>query len=104
VKKPKAKTLADFQAIHDVNVRVPRIIEAGLASLRSEGREAHENDQEFMRRCGSGMGPANYAKFRERYRAWYVEISAPGYRKGTKRIWFGDKAVAAKARRIVSGG
>ncbi len=94
-KKP-AKTLADFRAEHDPEVRIPNQIRAALESLRAEGPEAWEYDADFIKRCGDRVGNANIAAFRSQFEKHQVRVRMKG--KNDKIVWFADLKVAAKAR------
>lgn len=90
-----AKTLADFQAAHDPDVKIPTKMRAGIASLRAEGKEAWEYELDFCKRCDIGGGVIG--KYREQF-IEHIVLVRPG-RSGTlKNVWFGDVAVAKKAR------
>lgn len=95
-KPGKSKTLADFKAEYDPDVRIPAKIRAGLASLLAEGREAWEYEQEFLRRCGTGVGNSHITMYRPPFEKHIVEVKQGG--KNLKRVWFADVKVAAKAR------
>lgn len=94
-KKPP-KTLADFKAAYDPNVRIPAAIRAAIASLLAEGREAWEYDADFIRRCGPGVGNTNMTAYRDTFAKHIVKVREKG--KNEKMIWFGDAKVATKAR------
>lgn len=91
-----AKTLADFKAAYDPNVRIPTQIRAALASLQAEGKEAWEYEMDFIRRCGERVGNVQLTAFREMFADYQVKVREKG--KNDKVIWFGDPKVAAKAR------
>ena len=99
VKKPKksAKTLADFKSEYDPDIRIPNLIRAGLASLLKEGKESWEYEQDFLRRCGTGVGNSNITTYRPQFEKHIVEVKAQGG-KNLKRVWFADIKVAAQAR------
>jgi hypothetical protein len=95
-KTAPAKTLADFRAEYDPDVRVPKLISAGLASLLALGTEAWEYELDFIRRCGPGVGNASLAAYRDKFAKHIVEVKQGN--KNVKRVWFADIKVAAKAR------
>lgn len=97
MKKPqKSKTLADFKAEYDPDIKIPALIRTGLASLLAEGRESWEYELEFIRRCGTGLGNSNIAKYRPLFEKHIVEVRANS--KNLKKVWFADVKVAARAR------
>lgn len=93
IKKTTGKTLADFRAVHDKNFVVPQKIKAGLEKLGAEG---WEYEIEFIKTCG--VGPSDFANFREQYEEFYVEL---GSADRGKRVWAGSKALANKMREMV---
>lgn len=92
-KKSSGKTLADFRAVHDKNFVVPAKIKAGLEKLGAEG---WEYEIEFMKTCG--VSPMDFARFRDQYEEFYVEL---GSADRCKRVWAGSKALANKMREMV---
>lgn len=95
--KRTAKTLADFNSEYDPDIRIPSQIRAGLASLLKEGPESWEYEQDFLRRCGKGVGNSNITVYRPLFTKHIVEVKAQAG-KNLKRVWFADVKVAAKAR------
>ena len=95
--KQKAKTLADFRATHDKSVIIPAKIKAGLGALLSEGRENYEQEAEFTKRIG--VSQTDMGRFRSEFADHVVETGG----KAPKKLWFADKAVAAKARNYLQG-
>jgi hypothetical protein len=95
IKKP-ARTLADFAAEYNPDVRIPAAIKSALASLREEGPEAWEYDMDFVRRCGPGVGNTNMSNYRGQFEKHQVKVRIKG--KNEKIVWFADIKVAAKAR------
>ncbi len=93
--KPAPKTLADFNAEHNPDVKIPAKIRAALAALLAEGREAWEYESDFMKRC-AGIGNGNFAKYRTQFDRHIVVVKPNG--NTAKNIWFADPKVAAKAR------
>lgn len=94
--KAAVKTLSDFKAEYDPDVRIPARIRAALAELAAEGKEHWEYDAEFISRCGERVGNTNIAAFREMFAPYQVKVRVKG--KNDKVIWFGDPKVASKAR------
>lgn len=91
--KAKTKTLADFRAQHDKAVIIPAKIKAGLAALLIEGgKENHEQEGEFITRIK--VSQTDMGRFRDLFTDHVVMTIG----KNPKRIWFADKATAAKAR------
>lgn len=91
----KPKTLNDFKAQFDKSVKVPEKIRAALKDLAAEGPEAWESDADFVFRCGTNF--ATISRYREQFADHVVEV--PGINTSKRRrVWFGDKRVAAKAR------
>jgi hypothetical protein len=95
-KKSPIKNLASFKAEYDPDIRIPALIAAGIKSLLAEGFESWEYEQDFLRRCGPGVGNSNITKYRPLFEKHIVEVKQG--RKNPKRIWFADPKVAAKAR------
>lgn len=94
--KKTAKTLADFKAEYDPDIRIPAQIRKGLESLLAEGREAWEYDADFIKRCGSPISNTNITPYREMFAKHVVLVKHE--RKNSKRVWFADVKIAAKAR------
>jgi hypothetical protein len=94
--KKTAKTLADFKAEYDPDIKIPALIRKGLASLLAEGRESWEYELDFIRRCGSPVGNSNMTTYRDQFAAHIVKVKAGG--KNLKNVWFADVKIAAKAR------
>lgn len=95
MKKQNKNTLASFKSAHDPSTRHAEKIKQGLKSLAAEGKEAWENEGEFIRRCG--MATHQFADFREQFKAYWVDVPRTGGSQ-VKRAWFGNPKVAAKAR------
>lgn len=93
--KQTPKTLADFKSAYDPNVKIPTRIREGLVSLAKEGPEAWEFEVDFIKRCG--LSVTQFAAFREPFSDHIVE-TRPERTSNVKRVWFGDKKVAAKAK------
>lgn len=90
--KPKAKTLADYKAVYDPDVVIPAKIRAALTTLLAEGPENWEYEADFFRRVGAAG--QQITPYREQFAAHVVEPRG----HNSKRIWFADTKVAAKAR------
>lgn len=94
----KRKTLSTFKDALDDDIRHPAIVRAGLANLlASEGAEAYETEQEFLRRC-PGCGNSNISRVRPLFAKHIVMARPDG--KNEKKIWFATTAAAAKAVKI----
>lgn len=94
----KARTAADFQAAHDINVIAPTKIKQGLAALLKIGPEHFEYDEGFRSLCG--LQAAHLAQYRDQFKAhWFITVGRSS-NKGGKRVWFGSAKVAAKLRPI----
>ncbi len=92
--KPAFKTLADFQAAHNPDIKVPAKIRAGLESLLKEGKEAAEYEGEFIKRCG--ISTSIFGKYRDQFAKHIIAVRPDG--GSLKNVWFADAKVAAKAR------
>jgi hypothetical protein len=93
--KPTFKTLADFKATHDPDIRIPAKIQEGLKSLLAEGRESAEYELEFCKRAG--INTSQIGKYRDQFAKHIITVRLE--RSGSpKNVWFADPAVAAKAR------
>ena len=88
----KGRTLEAFKMAHDKSVLVPAKIKTGLAELG----DSWEYEVEFIRRCGLSTG--DFAAYRAPFLEHSVEIKASTNRGGTKRVWAGSKAFAARLR------
>ena len=93
--KPSFKTLAEFQAAHNPDVKIPARIKAGLASLLAEGKEAAEYESDFVKRAG--ISPTLIGKYRDLF-AKHVVVVREGGKSTPKNVWFADTGIAAKAR------
>jgi hypothetical protein len=93
--KAAPKTLADFNAEHNPDVKIPAKIQAAITSLLTEGKEAWEYEADFMKRC-PGIGNGNFAKYRAQFEKHIVVVKQDG--RNAKNVWFADPKVAAKAR------
>lgn len=91
----KAKTLADFRAIHDPNVTIPNKIRAALAAMRKVGPEQWEYETEFMKLAG--ISTTQLAQFREQFSAHVIETQHHAGRS-PRKVWFADPNAAKKAR------
>ena len=91
----KAKTLEDFRAAHDKNVIVPNKIREALAQLQKVGPEHYEYENEFIKLAG--ISQTDMGMFRDQFSDYFLETPRTnGGRQ--RRVWFGDKKVAAKVR------
>lgn len=100
-KKPVAKTLADFRKAHDKDTVVTTRIDQALEALRASGAEAWEYEGDFIKLAGISI--ADCSTYRSQYAEYVVDapIVCQGgkSRNGTpRRVWFGDKKLAAKVR------
>lgn len=94
----KVVNLESFRAQVDDDVRHPALIRKGFAAMIAEhGREAHEVEQDFLKRC-RGVGNSNITRMRPLF-AGHIIIAKPDG-KNEKRYWFADKTAAAKAAKI----
>jgi hypothetical protein len=91
----KPKTLADFQAAHDVNVIIPSKIRAALAALEKEGAENWEYEVDFLKRAA--ISTTQLATFRDQFAEHIVEAPAV-HGKSTRRAYFGSAKVAKRLR------
>lgn len=94
-KKSVPNTLASFKAIHDPSVRYANKIREGLKSLAAEGKEAWENEADFIRRCGTSTHVVS--KLSDQFSDYWINVPRRGNIR-TVRVWFGNKRIAAKAR------
>ena len=93
--KPAFKSLADFQAAHNPDVKIPAKIRAGLAALLAEGKESAEYEADFAKRAG--ISPLQVSKYRDQF-ARHVVVVREERKSTPKNVWFADAGVAAKAR------
>lgn len=106
--KPKPKMVRDlstFSARHERHTVVRNKVEAALAELRALGSEYYEyelNDTDapsggFVRRADISVNDLSLV--RSEFEDYVVEAPTPGSRSGNvRKVWFGDKAAARKAR------
>lgn len=92
----KARTLAEFRAVHDRNVVIPDKIKAALAELLKIGPEHYEYESEFIKRAA--ISQSDIGAFREQFADHVLEAKIPGKGSNARRVWFGDKKVAARLR------
>jgi len=95
VAKPKPRTLDEFRSNHDRNVIVPAKINAALAKMREIGPEHYEYESDFIK--FAGISQTDVSLHRDSFADHIVETTAVGGRS-PRRVWFGDKKVAAKVR------
>ena len=93
--KPAFKTLADFQAAHNPDVKIPTKIRAGLASLLAEGKESAEYEAEFVKRAGVTI--SQIGKYRDQF-AKHIVVVREERKSSPKNVWFADTGIATKAR------
>lgn len=93
-----AKGIDDFRAAFDKNVIVPNKIKAGLEKLekRRSGGDAWETEVDFLRTAGCST--TDLAAFRDQFTEYFVNV---GTERQPKRVWFGSKKAASKAREAV---
>jgi hypothetical protein len=95
--KSKARTIAEFKAAHDQTVIIPNKIRAAIEKLAEIGPEHYEYEADFLR--AASVSNNVIGQYRDKFADYWVEIPNPnGGGKGTKRVWFGDKKVAARVR------
>ena len=92
IKTIAGKTLADFRAAHDPNVRVPAKIKKALDDMLAEGKETWEYETDLMRRAN--VSTTDLARFRPMFEAHIVETNG----RNSKRVWFASVKVAEEAR------
>jgi hypothetical protein len=92
----KARTAADFKALHDRSVIVPNKIRETLAALVKVGPEHFEYDEAFRGMCG--LQAAELAEYRDQFKKHWFITPGRSSNKGGKRVWFGNAAVAARLR------
>lgn len=93
--KPAFTTLAEFQAAHNPDVKIPARIKAGLASLLAEGKESAEYEAEFSKRAG--VSASQIAKYRDQF-AKHIVVVREERKSSPKNVWFADVNTATKAR------
>lgn len=96
--KLKARSLSDFQSVHDKSVVIPGKIRAALAEMAKLGPEHYEYELEFLKLAG--LSVTDLAAHRDQFAAHIVHVKhANGKAYSTpKNVWFADKKAAAKAR------
>lgn len=93
----KARTVAEFRSVHDRSVVIPNKIRAALAELLKVGPEHYEYEVEFMKRL-QGVSVADMGMYRDQFEEYVLEVQIPGKGSNKRKVWFGDKKVAAKLR------
>jgi hypothetical protein len=95
-KSLKSKTIADFRAMHDVNVIVPNKIRDALAAMLKEGSEQWEYEGDFVKRAG--ISQTQLGAFREQFIDHVIEVSSGQSGRAGRRVWFADAKAAKKLR------
>lgn len=92
----KAKTLADFRTLHDLNVIVPNKIRAAFDAMLKEGPEQWDYESDFIKRAG--ISQTQLGAFHEQFLEHIIET--PGHNGGRagRRVWIADIKVAKKLR------
>lgn len=88
--KPVGKTSAEFLKTYDKSTIVPAKIREALDKLG----KSWLSDLDFMRMAG--VSPTDMTHFCDEFEEYVVVVTENG-RKG-RRIWFGDKTLAAEMR------
>jgi hypothetical protein len=91
----KAKTIADFRTLHDMNVIVPNKIRAALESMLKEGPEQWDYEGDFIKRAGISTTQVN--QFRDQFTPHVIEAGRTNGRSG-RRVWVADAKIAKKLR------
>lgn len=94
----KARTAADFRAVHDKSIKVPTQIKAGIAALLKIGPEHFEYDEGFRALCG--VQASDLATYRDQFKKHWFITAGSSSNKGGKRVWFGNQKIAEKLRPI----
>lgn len=89
----KPKTFADWNSLHNDDVKVPAKITAALITMLKEHPESWEYEGDFAKRAG--VGQAQLAAYREQFKDHIVTAKIDSRPRLT---WFADKKVAKKAR------
>jgi hypothetical protein len=89
--KRSVKSFADFRAAHDKSFIVPTKIQKVLADL---GEEGWLYEAELCKEAG--VSPTDVGRYREQFEDHVVTTGG----RTQKRVWFGSKKVAAKAREV----
>lgn len=94
-KSDSSAGIEEFRAQYDKNIIVPTKIRDALAKLakrRADGT-AWEAELQFLKTAG--LSTTDLAAFREAFAQYYVNV---GTERAPKRVWFGSRAAADKAR------
>lgn len=92
----KAKTLANFMQENDRDTIVRKRITDGLSALLKIGREEHEAETDFAKRCSLQL--AELTRFRDEFRGHVAFVPKLMGRK-PRYVWFADaKVVPPKFR------
>jgi len=93
--KTKAKTVADWRAVHDKDVVVPQKIQAALEAMLKEGPENWEYSVDFIKLAG--ISTTDLAKYREQF-IKHIVTTPSIHGKSPRDVWFANPKVAAKIR------
>lgn len=87
--------LDEFAAQYDKNVIVPNKIKAGLEKLANRRKDgtAWETEVNFLKTAA--LSTTDLSLFRDQFTAYHVNV---GTDRQPKRVWFGSKVAADKAR------
>lgn len=100
--KPKGKTIADLQALHDKSVIIPNRIKSAIAALAaSDDSWAYEID--FMKMAKPPIGAQDIAKFREQFADYWAEMPSVNGKSQVRRVWFATVAAKKEWEESVSG-
>jgi hypothetical protein len=92
----KAKTIADFRVLHDVNVIVPNKITTALAAMLKEGPEQWDYEGDFIKRAG--ISQTQLGAFREQFIDHIIEAPSGSSGRNARRVWVADSKIAKKLR------
>lgn len=90
--KPIGKSIEEFRAAHDKSFIVPRKIKAAIEKLGN----GWQSELEFAKLAGLSMTDLGA------YRAQFEDFVVVVARDGSRRVWAGTKALAAKMREMVA--
>ena len=99
--KPK-KTINDLRALHDKSVVIPNRIKGALAALKASG-DVWAYEADLMALAKPPISTTDFARYREGFADYWVEVPAAQGRNATRRVWFATAAAKKSWEDSVSG-
>lgn len=100
--KPKGKTIADLQALHDRSVIVPNRIKAAIATLAASD-DCWAYEQDFLGLSKPPIGSQDISKYREQFAEYWAEMPSVNGKGTIRRVWFATTAAKKEWEESVNG-